>query len=543
MRCLSPFFAFSYPAPSLPPSTVDDGLRRWKQAKHVPTIQETDRRQGRRISIGAKSQDVAIYEIRKNQRRETITLGKSISEDIWANKQGFREFYENDKFTDMTLEAHGKEFRVHRLILAFSSEYFAERLRSGELKENRMSLDAPDPDNVFADIVAYMYTGDIPITAEKAVPLLAMADYYAMTELKDVLSNFITKNVRRENAVTLLKKAMQFHADQICSRCIDVVASNFAYLYNVDYAFLPFDLMERLLYHKHLNVLQEFDLYIQVRSYVQSNAATLTNEMQSRVLESVRYRWLSVDQLLELMREELVPQRVLLAAAFARLEQYEGGGEKKTIDVSVDNGLLVPVHLQPRPLYPVAVRFRVMEKAIAPGIIDWIGRGAGRQDWQNPHASGDVVVSASSLCKGALADLLSTQENELWSNDVPASWFCLDFGPKRTIIASHYTLRHGGNYRADSLRNWDIQGSEDGWKWEVLHSHRHDNSLSGPFAIASWEFPENNSKRYRYFRCLQLGHNSSSRNFLVLSNIELYGKLFDSGSIDVSFPRSASLGE
>jgi hypothetical protein len=27
---------------------------------------------------------------------------------------------------------------------------------------------------------------------------------------------------------------------------------------------------------------------------------------------------------------------------------------------------------------------------------------------------------------------------------------------------------------------------------------------------------------------IQNGHNSSSRNFLVLSNIELYGKMFDS---------------
>ncbi len=67
--------------------------------------------------------------------------------------------------------------------------------------------------------------------------------------------------------------------------------------------------------------------------------------------------------------------------------------------------------------------------------------------------------------KGALADLLSTRENELWSNDVPASWFCLDFGPSRSVNATSYVLRHGGNYRADSLRNWDLQGSQDERNW------------------------------------------------------------------------------
>jgi hypothetical protein len=67
--------------------------------------------------------------------------------------------------------------------------------------------------------------------------------------------------------------------------------------------------------------------------------------------------------------------------------------------------------------------------------------------------------------KGILADLLSTRENELWSNDVPASWFCLDFGVGRSLVATSYVLRHGGNYRADSLRNWDLQGSQDERHW------------------------------------------------------------------------------
>jgi hypothetical protein len=53
-------------------------------------------------------------------------------------------------------------------------------------------------------------------------------------------------------------------------------------------------------------------------------------------------------------------------------------------------------------------------------------------------------------------------------------------------------------------------------------SHRHDTSLHGPFAVAHWELPQQR-KGYRFFRVLQTGHNSSSRNFLVLSNIELYG--------------------
>ena len=57
-----------------------------------------------------------------------------------------------------------------------------------------------------------MYLGELEITAEKAVPLLAMADHYLITGLKSKLSSYISINVQRENAITMLKKALQFHA-------------------------------------------------------------------------------------------------------------------------------------------------------------------------------------------------------------------------------------------------------------------------------------------------------------------------------------------
>jgi hypothetical protein len=377
-------------------------------------------------------------------------------------------------------------------------------------------------DHVLPDIVRYMYTGEIIITAEKAVPLLAMADHCAIMELKTELSTYISMNVRRENAVTLLKKALQFHADKIVSRCIHVVANNFAYLYDVTYNFLPFPLFVKFINHKYLNVLREHELYVHVRQYIQAHPS-LSQDQQRVLLESVRYRWFTTDELIDAMQEGLVPQKLLLEATFARLASFEPPSAHSNTN-SPDAAL----RLQPRPLYPVVIRFRAPENNVAaPGIIDWIGRAAGRREWENPHLSGEVVVSASSLCKGVLQDLVTVAENELWSKDVPASWFSIDFGRNRSVIASHYILRHGGNYRADCLRNWDFQGSTDGLRWEVLVSHRHDQALQGPFALAHWEVPEAQQKAYRFFRVIQTGHNASSRNFLVLANIEIYGTIFD----------------
>lgn len=87
---------------------------------------------------------------------------------------------------------------------------------------------------------------------------------------------------------------------------------------------------------------------------------------------------------------------------------------------------------------------------------------------------------------------------------MPASWLCLDFGENRRVLPSFYTLRHGGNYDADILRTWQLQGSNDFENWIVLVQHFKDASLRGKFASFSWMIPVS-STAYRYFRILQTG--------------------------------------
>lgn len=302
------------------------------------------------------------------------------------------------RFSDLTLVANGKEYRVHRIILAFSSDFFVNLL--AKKASERIVLEAPDPENVMPDIIRYMYTSEITISAEKAVALLAMADCYAITDLKLVLSNYISGNVQRENAVTLLRKAITFHAEQVALRCVDVVASNFAYIYDVSYDFLPCNLFLRLIYHSSLNVLREFDLYVHLRSYVTANAEMLDSVQRTRIMSAARYRWFNIDELIEAMHDGLTPKEVLLEATLARLDDHEHPKQPQQLNQPPQQQQDLPVHLQPRPVYPVAVRYQaVPDRAVPAGVIDWIGRAAGRREWVNPHTAGDILVSASSLCK------------------------------------------------------------------------------------------------------------------------------------------------
>jgi hypothetical protein len=110
-----------------------------------------------------------------------------------------------------------------------------------------------------------------------------------------------------------------------------------------------------------------------------------------------------------------------------------------------------------------------------------------------------------------------------------------------------------GNYKADALRTWDLQGSVDCQNWTVLKRHTNDKSLNSNFASHTWPLPGINKvydiprfvllfiegtwygisrkQAYRYFRILQTGRNSNNHNFLVISGLELYGILYDTNTM------------
>ena len=120
----------------------------------------------------------------------------------------------------------------------------------------------------------------------------------------------------------------------------------------------------------------------------------------------------------------------------------------------------------------------------------------------------------------------------------------LNFHFSWSVIPRAYTLRHGGNYIGDSLRNWDLQGSVDGVNWILLRRfafpllfphpfsflsrHQRDEALKGKYMSHTWKIkPQEGERPLRIFRIIQTGHNSSNHNFLVLSGFELYGELWE----------------
>eukprot|EP01090_Pellita_catalonica_P005736 TRINITY_DN15975_c0_g1_i1.p1 TRINITY_DN15975_c0_g1~~TRINITY_DN15975_c0_g1_i1.p1 ORF type:complete len:565 (-),score=81.34 TRINITY_DN15975_c0_g1_i1:25-1719(-) len=379
----------------------------------------------------------------------------------------------------------------------------------------RLKLPLPDPHRVFPIALEFCYNGYVDaLKVENCIPLLPLADFYQIEGLKEQCSAIIASTIDRENAVAILYRAVECHATDIIDKCIDIVAANFAYIYNADYNALPFDVYYRILDHPGLAAksLGEFRVYKRICRYRKMHK-DLTEEQITKLFATVRYRWMSTDEIESVKRDALVDGELLIEALCARVKEYEGK------DNMSNNKRLLPRK-------DFGIKFEYESDFDTKGALYWIATNSGRDHWTNPHTSNAIRVSSSGVEKGNEKNLANRKASELWTGDVPASWFAIDIGVSRSLIPMHYTLRHGGNYKADSLRTWDFQGSQDGEDWTLLLRHIQDENLSGPFATHSWSVPDITTS-YRYFRILQTGHNSSKHNFLVLSGIEIYGILYE----------------
>eukprot|EP01120_Amphizonella_sp_Union-15-10_P010313 TRINITY_DN4110_c0_g1_i1.p1 TRINITY_DN4110_c0_g1~~TRINITY_DN4110_c0_g1_i1.p1 ORF type:complete len:282 (+),score=26.06 TRINITY_DN4110_c0_g1_i1:162-1007(+) len=271
--------------------------------------------------------------------------------------------------------------------------------------------------------------------------------------------------------------------------------------------------------HKRLAVKDEYLLYNILCEFISNNQLSKLDIF--KLMENVRFRWLTFDQLQIVIGNSITPRTLVIEALMCRLQQHENGGVRENYG-NPEN--LLPIRLQPRPKFSITFSLNRDNSNFFKGIIGWIATNCGQEEWQNPHKLGRVKVHSPTLSKGNWATLVDKESAEIWTQDMPNMWFSIDL--RRLILPSAYSLRHGGNWKADAIRTWDLQGSVDGVNWVTLRRHTNDSSLNSPFAVHSWTLPET-KEAYRHFRIFQTGRNSSNRNFLVISGFEFFGTLYD----------------
>jgi hypothetical protein len=110
----------------------------------------------------------------------------------------------------------------------------------------------------------------------------------------------------------------------------------------------------------------------------------------------------------------------------------------------------------------------------------------------------------------------------------PRQWVCVDLGRDLRLELQQYTVSHWRGGPGNSLRNWELQGSDDGRTWTPLRKHSADSSLTARCSTVTFKVPRPappQPKSFRMFRIFMTGPNSLNNDILVCSGLELYGLL------------------
>lgn len=414
-----------------------------------------------------------------------------------------------------------------------------------------------------------------------AFEFLELASRFQVPRLGAVVSDLLLTGITRESSFPLLRKALEFNATVVYDRCLEIVARNFQAQYAAikhQLNDMPLHAFSSLMNHPSLSIASEYRVYKVVRSFYNNNVdeegvSVLEKSDRKALFSAVRLAHLKYHELEKVIRDEIVPKSLITEALTHRLTQFE-----KPSLLPPEESL--PLRLRKRgigrlfePPYargelqgaatdsfgtqtapPLASSFSSPSllssssslytplpihtggtssaaDLVPKGVIYFLATNSGKSEWKNPSLTGSIKVSFSSIEKGKTHNLVDLEPQDCWSMDIPASWVAIDLRQGK-LIPSHFTLRHGGNSKMDTLRNWLIQACDnDGDRWIEISRHSSDASLQGAFGMHTWKITTDQQRPFRQFRILQTGHNSGNTNFLSLSYIELYGLYFPKNAL------------
>jgi hypothetical protein len=144
-------------------------------------------------------------------------------------RSGFAEFRHTGALADAIVVVEGVKYRLHRLILSFSSDFFAAIFKS-DFKENttrEVHVKFPDPKNVFPTVLKYMYGGRVSITPQNAIPLLQQTEQLLIPSLGQQCRDFIKSHLNSKTAFDILLDALEFQQEAIVDWSLKILAATF----------------------------------------------------------------------------------------------------------------------------------------------------------------------------------------------------------------------------------------------------------------------------------------------------------------------------
>lgn len=123
--------------------------------------------------------------------------------------------YASHLLSDISLVVGENRYPAHRVILSASSEVFQCMLLNPQWQECKESVihlvEDPRSSRVFPQFLKYLYTGQVRVSIETAMPLLSLADKYNIKDLIVLCRDYMTKNIAVAGCSLALQLFIKFN--------------------------------------------------------------------------------------------------------------------------------------------------------------------------------------------------------------------------------------------------------------------------------------------------------------------------------------------
>jgi len=161
------------------------------------------------------------------------------------------------------------------------------------------------------------------------------------------------------------------------------------------------------------------------------------------------------------------------------------------------------------------------------GVLYWLGTNRITTEWKNPYPQFvNVTCFPPEELYGNLSSFVDRTGSQNYlprSNAIKNGSFTVDLLSVK-VVPTHYTLRDStnGNYQ---LRNWNLEGSNDGKTWIILKNHVNDASIAKQGDTHSWKI-DFQVEAFQMFRVQVTGPWRPGYFFLFCSGFEIYGDVY-----------------
>ena len=216
----------------------------------------------------------------------------------------------NQSFCDVKVVVKDEELPAHKAVLAAASPFFLSLLTS-DMRESkghliRIELEEATA-SVMADVLQYIYTGNLSVTDENAHNLMATADYLLLPGLKSVVGRYLMEILAIENCVFNYYFADKYQCEVLREKARKMITSDFSAVMETD-DFLNLDIKQVMEWvsSDDITVNAEEEVFKGIVKWVSHNRGDREVEFSS-LLRQVRLVSISHDFLLnKLVKEELV---------------------------------------------------------------------------------------------------------------------------------------------------------------------------------------------------------------------------------------------